>query len=639
MHGSWSGSLALLLLVGISYATVRLHVLQQQQESWSQWIAQSKLEGYCATVERVFPTTGNWMRCNACVNRIKIGPNWYASKERVRLFFAQKNTYMPQPGDRLLIRGIPKEKPLNDSKTNSRQTPVSYDTHHYSHFFRHETEFVLLPSNDAISLAKTLQTRCLTYLKKHVKDRSSVALVQAILFGDKDALPVGLRKAYADTGTVHVLAVSGLHVGMLYALLRFVLKRLFRLFQPNAMRLRKEEGIGRSYGPVLSILSEWVILVLLWGYTWLCQWAPPVLRATTMIGLARLGQMVHRPVDPYHTLSLAAFVALVWKPLWLFHCGFQLSYMATIGMLYVYPMLYRSISIQRRWLQKLWGTTALSSAAQISTLPLLLYYFKQFPSYFIVANWLVVPAVFGLLVVSLALLVVAGFPVLNQLFGFLLHCCVQCTHAWVEWIAQWPLATLSCTSVTGYSSGMLYVALLSVGWFVSYKQLVYPCLVAMCIGWHSIQQIRHTVTAAQTAKVVYQHDIWYQLHDRSTSISYLDALHHKLSSIQTFPGGTLSAWNGKMLVTIEEIPVAWYGWQGIKIPIDQLLIKEKLVRNIDVLNSIFAFETLVVYGDALQKNSYKAKRILARLDVHVVWIQPGATKEQVWATSPVPTKR
>ena len=496
---------------------------------------------------------------------------------------------------------------------------------------------MLLPSNGATSPAKKLQIRCLNYLKKHVTDTSSVALAQAILFGDKEALPVGLRKAYADTGTVHVLAVSGLHVGMLYALFRFVLKWLFQPFRPNDTRLYRG-WVGLSYGSILPITSEWVALVLLCCYTWLCQWAPPVLRATTMIGLARLGQMVHRPVDPYHTLCLAAFVALVWKPLWLFHCGFQLSYMATIGMLYVYPMLYRSISIRHSWLQKIWGTTALSSAAQLSTLPLLLYYFKQFPSYFMLANWLVVPAVFGLLVVSLVLLVVAGFPVLNQLFGFLLHCCVQCTHAWVEWIAHWPLATLSCTSVTGWSAGVLYVALLSVGLFFSYKQLVYPCIVGMCIGWHSIQQIKHTVTAVHTAKVVYQHDIWYQLHDRGTSVTYLDTLHHKLSYIQKFPGGTLAAWHGKILVSIEAIPVEWYGWQGTKIPIDQLLIQEKFVHNMDVLTSVFAFQTLVVYGDSLQKIPYKAKGILARLDVNVVWVKPGETKEHVWETKTVPTK-
>lgn len=223
---------------------------------------------------------------------------------------------------------------------------------------------------------------------KHLQNQSSMAFMQALFFGHKKAMDPVLTKTYSDTGSIHILSVSGLHVNMMYWIIHTTLRSI--LCPIGLLRL-----------PLLASVC------LLWLYAALCGYAAPIFRATIMASFSKLGFLIGKEVISYNLLFLSAFILLVWQPCLVSHCNVQLSYMATLGILYLHPTLYHSLTIKNYAIRKLWEVTSISVSTQIATFPLILYYFKQFPVYFIIANWMVVPAIFCILMVSFCLMIAA----------------------------------------------------------------------------------------------------------------------------------------------------------------------------------------------------------------------------------------
>lgn len=284
-------------------------------------------------------------------------------------------------------------------------------------------------------------------------DADATGVLAALTLGDKRVLSEEVRAAYADAGVAHVLALSGMHVGVIYLLLSFLLRVLLPRY-------------------ILYGLRQLLIIGTLWLFALMVGMPASVVRAVTMCTLYVVARWVSRDSSPLHVLSLTALLMLLVRPLYLFDVGFQLSFMAMVGILCVEP--YLENLLRRRSLHPVLGyfvsLVCLSLAAQLGTFPLLLYHFGTFPLYFLVTNLVAVPLLTVLLLASVFwwVLALAGFPWLEP-FSRLLQYVVQGINACMSQIAQWPGAVLHVAECSMLTVLFIYLTLLFTVLFIVKK--------------------------------------------------------------------------------------------------------------------------------------------------------------------------
>jgi competence protein ComEC len=262
-------------------------------------------------------------------------------------------------------------------------------------------------------------------IQKHIKKPQERAVISALLIGEKDQLDRDIIGAYSAAGAMHVLAVSGLHVGIVY----LVLLRIF-----SFLKKRKR--------------GKWLLLALmltfLWSYAMVTGFSPSVLRAVTMFSLVILAETATRKSNIYNTIALSALLLLIYEPNLIFSVGFQLSYAAVLGIIYIQPKIYNLWLPNHKGVDWFWGITAVSIAAQIATFPLGLYYFHQFPTFFIFSNLIVIPAVAAILYTGLVFLIAASISsFLGDITGFILELELWFLNQIVIWTEQLPGSLLT----------------------------------------------------------------------------------------------------------------------------------------------------------------------------------------------------
>lgn len=223
-------------------------------------------------------------------------------------------------------------------------------------------------------------------------DEFSVA--SAILLGYDDLMDRELRNKYAGAGALHVLCVSGLHVGIIFMFLSLLFKPLER---KKALRLTR------------------VILILtgIWVYALITGLSPSVMRAGIMFSLFALRDVRKNKSNPYNILAASAFILLAIDPYMITKIGFQLSYAAVIAIISLFQPIYALLSFKNIVADYFWKLTVVSVAAQIGTFPFAVFYFHQFPVYFLITNILVIPLVW--LILNTGILVLILFAISNFL--------------------------------------------------------------------------------------------------------------------------------------------------------------------------------------------------------------------------------
>lgn len=278
-------------------------------------------------------------------------------------------------GDTLLFQGAlqPTKPPGNPHAFDYARYLHHKDVHHLAYV--HADSVLVLGRNGGSPvwrLAFGQRSRLLDMLERYFPDAASQAVASALLVGYKEELPDDLEQAYINTGSMHALAVSGTHVGFVYAGLYL----LFRQFRLRGRAQRLVETLG--------------VLLGVWAFTLLAGASASVLRAAWMFSLFLMGRAMFRMGSVWNTLAASAFVLLWADPDYLFDAGFQLSYAAVAGMVFFYPMLYKQVPPLPRVADEAMKVLLVGVAAQLGTLPLSLFYFHQFPVYFWLAGWVVV---------------------------------------------------------------------------------------------------------------------------------------------------------------------------------------------------------------------------------------------------------
>ena len=229
-------------------------------------------------------------------------------------------------------------------------------------------------ANPILRLSFEYRAELKSTFSAYFDNRAIKGVAEAIVFGYKEDLDEDWLKAFSKTGTIHVLAVSGLHVGIIFVLLSSLL------------------GLGRSKGSGLIIKSILIVLFL-FAYSMLTGFSPSVSRASLMFSVVIMGKAFNRNSSIYNTLTFAAFILVLINPLNIYNVGFQFSFLAVIGIVY-YKDMFRNWFPRLSWLgDKVITLLSVSLAAQITTFPLGLYYFHQYPNLFMISNLVVIPCI------------------------------------------------------------------------------------------------------------------------------------------------------------------------------------------------------------------------------------------------------
>jgi competence protein ComEC len=322
-------------------------------------------------------------------------------------------------------------------------------------------------------------------LKKNIKGDKEAGLAEALLVGFKDDLDKELLKAYSNTGVVHVIAISGLHLGILY-----IICKRFLLLIP-VFRNRK-------------FLTSVVIIMFLWLFSLLTGGSPSVLRSAVMFTAILIGESFSRKISIYNCLAASAFLLLSYRPYWIFDIGFQLSYCAVLSIVIFYKLIYQKMFIKNILLDKLWRMIAVTLSAQILTTPVSLYYFHQFPNYFLPANLVAVPLSTVALVGEIILCTVSFIPRLSELTGNLVTWTITVMNNFVTHIDALPFAVTSGINITLMHALLMYGFIAAVSVYVIHNQKkALACLLIIILTFALLNLHRHFMTVHRQILIVY----------------------------------------------------------------------------------------------------------------------------------------
>ncbi len=286
-------------------------------------------------------------------------------------------------------------------------------------------------------------------LEKAGLEGNELGLASTLVLGYKSSIDAEVKQSYMNAGAMHVLAVSGMHVGIVCAVLELLMMALG--------------------GNLAFRLKRVLIILLLWTYAFITGLSPSVLRATVMFTFVELGRLIRREMSIYNTLAASAFLLLAINPDMLFKAGFQLSYAAVVGIVTLQPRIVSLIRVnrKRRILRYVWELTAVSVAAQIATLPFCLYYFERTPVYFWLSNIIVSPGAAVMIGLTMLLLAVSPIGVAAKWVGVATSWVAKSMNHWVTIIANLPGSTIENSYISVYQS--LAVAGVIVGLLVWLK--------------------------------------------------------------------------------------------------------------------------------------------------------------------------
>lgn len=371
----------------------------------------------------------------------------FYSSANIIITFAQQdsNASKYKSGDKIYFRSKLK---LIDKSSN----PESFD---YKKFlmtkgilqqgFVKESEHYLLQTKKHAKfrqLAENTANFSATTLRKYFTDTTAIGIAEALLIGRKLLISEDITNAYVNTGAIHVLSVSGLHVAIFISVFIW----LFNL--PN------------KKGRVWLIIKVFSLLMIVWFYVVLTGMSPSVVRAGSMVSLYIIGKNFFKNTNTYNLLSVAAIAMLIYNPLYLFQTSFQFSFISLLSILYFQPKIKQLWTPPNKPLGFIWDLINVSIAAQILIFPFTIYFFHQFPMYFILSGIVAVPLVtFIIYLGTLLVLMEAVFAVVNQVLSPVLEWLILCLNKAILYISTLPYSVISDIWVSDF---MLFLMVWSI---------------------------------------------------------------------------------------------------------------------------------------------------------------------------------
>lgn len=305
-------------------------------------------------------------------------------------------------------------------------------------------------SDKVIIAARKLRQKLLTRYHDYGADGKSYALLAAMTLGDKSALSRDMKDDYAISGASHVLALSGLHLGIIYTILSLLTL-----------------GYRRKWLPQLAIM------LAIWAYVIIVGMSPSVVRSAIMLTIVSIVTIMNRNAVTANSLSVAAIIMLLWNPLTLYDTGFEMSFAAVLAITTFMPMIYwrnkpeKAILRPVRWL---WNVMAVSLAAQLGTAPLIVYYFGRFSCYFLLTNIIVVPCAILILYGAVMIVVMSWQSTIAAWLTGIITAIANFMNNAIHWIASLPGASIDGLSWSKWQVAGVYLIIAAI--YLGIKQTV-----------------------------------------------------------------------------------------------------------------------------------------------------------------------
>ncbi|AYA36987.1 ComEC family competence protein [Hymenobacter oligotrophus] len=645
---------------------------------------QGPVEFYRAVVDDYTVVRPNTYATTLRVSAVRVAGQWRPALGGVRVSVPRYEAGAQEPhyGQVWLVRGAPApaKAPLNPGEFDYRRYLSYHQIYHQQ--FVHPDQYrvvALRPPNwlryYSMQAAKELEG----VFRRYVTAKREFAIANALVLGLKDEVDRDTKQAYANTGTTHIMAVSGLQVGLLFGVLQLVLGRFF----------------GNTRG--FRVWSAGVGLLVIWAYAFLTGLSASVLRAAVMFTFVAAARAAGRQSNMYNTLAVAAFCLLLYDPYLLVDVGFQLSFLAVLSIVYLQPRIAHWVDAQEwaarrirpwqpRWQQKLlggtgwaldavWQAVALSLAAQVATFPLGLFYFHQFPLSFLLSNLVAVPLSSLALYVGLGLQAVAllaegavqltGLQALLWLprgLGWVFEKLIWLFNEYIVWVGEaMPGALVTGIHLTPPQTWLLYLLIALLLAFAAWRRMVWLGAAAVVLlGFSGSRVQADRRIAADKRLVIYSipRRSALGLHDGASALILTPdslPLNHTEQTYRVLPGLTergnrqvryVAGWppqlavrhlgpGGPVLLSWHGLRVAYVSqrlWKGQQpVPVDVVVLRRNARVWPEQLLATFGPRALVVFDSSCR--AWYVARLLPQLQglgmrAHDVTTQ-GAVVQQV----------
>ena len=428
-------------------------------------------------------------------------------------------------------------------------------------------------------------------------ENDELGVIQALLLGQRSNISNSTYDNYKKAGAVHMLAVSGLHIGIVLLLLEFVLQPLE--FLPG--------------GKTIKLV---VIVLLLWCFAFLAGLSASVVRAVTMFSFVAYAIYLNRPTNTFNILALSMFfILLLYNPLFLFQVGFQMSYAAVLAIVWIYPKLQRFWYPGNIMIRKIWQLFSVSLAAQIGVFPISLFYFHQFPGLFFVSNLLIIPFLGLILGLGIAVIVLAMMNILPGTLVLIYANTIKTMNAIVGWVAQHDAFVFRDIRFDGIQLFLSYGILISLVVLLtksSFKRMA--AFLAGILGFqvwlfilgHNLRQKESLILLHQTANTVLFHQQAKSLTVHSTHCDRVEGLIANYSAAEAVldvahrPIRNSYTIDGKSLVIVDSTGILPHNFR-----IDILVLIQSPKVNLErYLNAI---KPMQVIADGSNYHSYIAR--------------------------------
>lgn len=359
------------------------------------------------------------------------------------IIYFKKMQGVPLPGYGSQIAFLKNPEPVQRSGN-----PYAFDYARYCLFqgithkvYLEEKDVYILPQkkeNDVKRFIYNSKQHVLDIIRKFVPGKPEAGIAEALLIGYKDDLDKSLVTSYSNTGVVHIIAISGLHLGIIYWLLGLLLNPL--KFSRRTKWLR----------PLLIMSSLWI-------FTLLAGAQPSILRSAVMFSCIVIGESLSRKTSIYNTMAVSAFILLCINPFWLWDAGFQLSYAAVLSIIIFMKPINNLYYSSNKLLDLCWKMNAVTISAQLLTIPICIYHFHQFPNLFLLTNFVAVPLSSLILLGEIGLCIVSGLPAIAFPLGEIISWLIRIMNDFIQRTEAIPFSSWKNLHISLEQTILLYL--------------------------------------------------------------------------------------------------------------------------------------------------------------------------------------
>ena len=301
-----------------------------------------------------------------------------------------------------------------------------------------------------------LRNNIVANLQNNNFSKNELQVVNALILGQQQDISKEILKDYQYAGAIHILSVSGLHVGFILLFITFLLKPLPKNKLGNSIRL-------------------FTIIICLWGFAILAGLSPSVIRSVTMFSFVAVGLHLKRSTNIFHTLLVSMFLILFFQPSFLFDVGFQLSYLSLFFILWLQPLISNLWMPKNKIATYFWDILTVSFAAQMGAFPLSIYYFHQFPGLFFISNLIIIPFLILIMGLGVLVMVMAAFNFVPILTMKSLEFCIYYLNKIINWVASFEQFIIKDIPINWQALICLYI--LIIAFVILFKKPTYPKIV------------------------------------------------------------------------------------------------------------------------------------------------------------------